>query len=346
MKLIKNGQDYFLSNFDSLPNKLPLGTYTLLFNSETRTYYLHKINNLQLPPIIYGNVLEFADRVYTKYNNSDRNLGVLLIGTRGAGKNITANAIAKRANLPVILIPEGYDDPSFISFITDGSLGNCVIFIDEFEKLYDDSNDSGNSDKLLSLLDGPYNTHHLFIFASNKFNIINPMMKNRPSRIHFLKEFTGLDDKTIRDICEDNLKNKDYIDEVLDLASKMSAPTYDIILSICADCNLYNQSPKEVIKYLNIVLEEKTYDIFRQVETKVSFEGRVKLLENGLWSDYVWISSNIHEDDDGDPSEFRFDPNVETPTKTTSDSYTYEIPDEGVTVILKRSNPKQINYVF
>lgn len=345
MKLIKNGQDYFLSNFDSLPNKLPLGTYTLLFNFETRTYYLHKINNLQLPPIIYGNVLEFADRVYTKYNNNDRNLGVLLIGTRGAGKNITANAIAKRANLPVILIPEGYDDPSFISFITDESLGNCVIFIDEFEKLYDDSNDSGNSDKLLSLLDGPYNTHHLFIFASNKFNLINPMMKNRPSRIHFLKEFTGLDEKIIRDICEDNLKNKDYIDEILDLASKMSAPTYDIILSICADCNLYNQSPKEVIKYLNIILEEKTYDVFRQVETKVSFEGRVKLLENGLWSDYIWIMSN-NKDEDGDFKEFRFDPNMEIPTRTTSDSYIYEIPDKGVTIILKRSNPNQINYIL
>ena len=345
MKLIKNGQDYFLSNFDSLPDKLPLGTYTLLFNSDTRTYYLHKINNLQLPPKIYGDVLEFADRVCTKYDNSDRNLGVLLIGTRGAGKNITANAIAKRANLPVILIPEGYDDPSFISFITDGSLGNCVIFIDEFEKLYDDSNDSGNSDKLLSLLDGPYNTHHLFIFASNKFNLINPMMKNRPSRIHFLKEFTGLDDKTIRDICENNLKNKDYIDEVLDLASKMSAPTYDIILSICADCNLYNQSPKEAIKYLNIILEEKTYDVFRQVETKVSFEGRVKLLENGLWSDYIWIMSN-NKDEDGNFKEFRFDPNMEVPTRTTSDSYTYEIPDKGVTIILKRSNPNQINYIL
>lgn len=195
MQLIQNGQNFILGNFGSLPNKLPLGTYSILFNKDSNSYYLHLIDDIQIPNKIYGDIVQFAKRVCTKYSSKDRNLGVLLVGTKGAGKSLEARVIANLLNLPVIVVSEGYDDPEFISFLTDPALGNCVILIDEFEKLYDGQN--ADSNKLLSLLDGPYNTHHIFIFTANEFYRINSMMKNRPSRIHFLKEFTGLDEDTV-----------------------------------------------------------------------------------------------------------------------------------------------------
>lgn len=345
MKLVKNNQDYFLSNFDSLPEKLPLGTYTLLYNSINKTYYLHTINDLTLPKKVYGDVMAFANRVCTKYQSTTRNLGVLLLGAKGQGKNVTANAIAKQANLPVIIIPEGYDDSDFISFITDPSLGNCLILFDEFEKFYDDDR-QGNSNNVLSLLDGPYNTHHLFIFTANDFCYINNMMKNRPSRVHFLKEFRGLSEDTVREIGKDNLDNPKYVDELIEIAQKLSEPTYDIILSICADCNLYKQSPKEVIKDLNVIMEHSTYQVFKQTPKDETFEGTVTKRDDGRFNDYFWVESEIKKDKDGDHKSFRFDPNVEIPTKVSRNTIVYELPQHGLTMVLKRINQSYINYLY
>lgn len=345
MKLVKNNQDYFLSNFDSLPEKLPLGTYTLLYNSINKTYYLHTISDLALPKKVYGDVFMFADRVCTKYQSTSRNLGVLLLGAKGSGKNITANVIAKQSNLPVIIIPEGYDDSDFISFITDPSLGDCLILFDEFEKFYDDDR-QGNSNNVLSLLDGPYNTHHLFVFTANNFVHINNMMKNRPSRVHFLKEFRGLSEETVQEIGKDNLDNPKYVDELIEIAQKLSEPTYDIILSICADCNLYKQSPKEVIKDLNIIMEHSTYQVFKCTSKEESFEGTVTRRDDGKFNDFYWIESETQKDKDGDCKQFRFDPNVATPTKVTENTIVYELPQHGLTMVLKRVNSSYINYLF
>ena len=253
MRLVKNNQDYFLSNFDSLPEKLPLGTYTLLYNSINKTYYLHTIDDLTLPKKVYGDVMTFANKVCTKYQSTTRNLGVLLLGAKGQGKNVSANVIAKQSNLPVIIIPEGYDDSDFISFITDPSLGNCLILFDEFEKFYDD-NRQGNSNNILSLLDGPYNTHHLFVFTANNFCYINNMMKNRPSRIHFLKEFTSLKINVVEEIGLDLLEDKSYIPELIEVAQKMSECTFDTIMSLCKDCNLYHESPKSCVMVVDICI--------------------------------------------------------------------------------------------
>lgn len=114
MQLIQNGQNFVLGNFGSLPDKLPLGTYTLLFNKDMGQYYLHLIDDIRLPEKIYGDVMPFAKRVCVKYNSKDRNLGVLLVGTKGAGKSLGAKVIANLLNLPVIIIPQGYDDTAFI----------------------------------------------------------------------------------------------------------------------------------------------------------------------------------------------------------------------------------------
>ena len=85
MQLIQNGQNFVLGNFGGLPEKLPLGTYTLLFNKDMGQYYLHLIDDIKIPNKIYGDIIPFAKRVCTKYYSKDRNLGVLLVGTKGTG---------------------------------------------------------------------------------------------------------------------------------------------------------------------------------------------------------------------------------------------------------------------
>lgn len=344
MQLIQNGQDYSLANLGALPEKLPLGTYTLQFNDFTKSYYLHQIEDIQLPSKIYGDVTQFADRVCTKFNSVNRNLGVLLVGSKGAGKTMVGKLIATQISCPVIIITEGYDDSGFISFLTDPALGNCVILIDEFEKLYNGEN--ADSNKILSLLDGPYNTHHIFVFTANEFYRINSMMKNRPSRIHFLKEFTGLDEDTVKEIGNDILDNKEWIPELIDISQKMTECTFDTIMSICADSNLYKESPKIVIKYMNVLIESSQFELFEEEDGTLIYRGALTLKDDGRWNGGQWLCSNTKKDENGDDLDFYFQPDLFTPTFVDKDERVYNIPEHGLKLILRRKKISFINYVF
>ena len=345
MQLIQNGQDFKLANLGALPNKLPLGTYTLQFDDFTKSYYLHQIEDIQLPNKIYGNVQQFANRVYIKYLAVERNLGVLMVGNKGTGKSITAKVIANQISCPIIIVTEGYNDPDFISFITDPSLGSCVILIDEFEKVYDNSHSDSN--KLLSLLDGPYNTHHIFILTANEFWKINDMMKNRPSRIHFLKEFTSLKINVVEEIGLDLLEDKSYIPELIEVAQKMSECTFDTIMSLCKDCNLYHESPKSCVKYMNILLEKASYEVFRECNGFSTYEGTIKFDENGRAETWVWITSNKEKNDNGDWIEFKFYPNDWEPDFKTNKEIMYDFTEEhGIVLRLKKVSKTAITRIF
>lgn len=346
MQLIQNGQDYSLANLGRIPDKLPIGTYTLLFDERNKNYYLHQIDDIQLPKKIYGDINEFVRRVCIKYNSIEHNLGVLAIGSKGSGKSLSARAISAAIGLPVIVISESFDDGDFISFLTDPALGNCIILIDEFDKLYDKNNQYADSNKLLSLLDGPYNTHHIFIFTANEFHKINEMMKNRPSRIHFLKEFKGLNEDDVREVGKDLLDNPDYITDLVEISQKMTECTFDVIMSICADSNLFKESPKQVVRYMNVLIESSDYEMFEEHDGALMYKSTYKLQDDGKWDRGSWIDSRTQKDEDGSPVEFYFDPNNRIPDTVTKDERIYDFKEHKVKIILRRKKSSFINYVF
>lgn len=345
MKLVQNGQDFTLANLGKIPDKLSLGTYTLLHNDLTGQYYLHQIEDIKLPKKIYGDLIPFTERVCTKFDTCERNLGVLLVGTKGGGKTLLSKLLANKLGYPVIIIPEGYDDQNFISFVTDPALGNCVILIDEFDKLYNNSNDGGDSNKLLSLLDGPYNTHHLFCFTCNEFTI-NSMLKNRPSRIHFLKEFTGLDEETVIEIGNDLLDNKNYIEELVECLDKIVECTYDVIISICEDCNLYKESPKIVLQYLNVLMESQRFDVYAKYVDKMIYESTLTRQDDGMFYDYCWIQSATKKDEDGDYDSFKFQPDSEIPSIIKKNEIIYDFPEHKVQIILKKQGNSLLKFIY
>lgn len=347
MQLIQNGQDYTLANLGQIPDKLPIGTYTLLFDDRNKNYYLHQIDDIKLPKKIYGDIPDFVRRVCIKYNSVERNLGVLAIGSKGGGKSLSARAIAASIGLPVIIISEGFDDGNFISFITDPALGNCVILVDEFDKLYDINRHDTDSNKILSLLDGPYNTHHIFIFTANEFYRINEMMKNRPSRIHFLKEFKGLGEDDVKEVGKDLLDNKDYIPDLVEISQKMTECTFDVVMSICKDCNLFKESPKVVVKYMNVLMESSQFDIFEITGKGLEvFSWRTELNEEGRFLSGNWLTSRVHKNEDGEFKEVWIDLNAYTPIHVYKDSRTYSIPEHKIELIAKKKSKSFINYIM
>lgn len=85
MKIIQNNAEFSLKNISEIHTKLPVHTYSLKLNEHTGEYYLRQIDDIQMPKKVYGDVEAFASRVITKYNSTERNLGVLCIGRKGAG---------------------------------------------------------------------------------------------------------------------------------------------------------------------------------------------------------------------------------------------------------------------
>ena len=249
--IIQNNDIYSIGNVTGNYDKLPMGTYRLRFNEMRGEFYLLKIEDFKLPSKLYGD-FSICNRVINTFDNTVKNLGVLLTGEKGSGKTITAKKICLSANKPVIVIDECFEQIELISFLADPSIGSCVILIDEYEKLYCRSCDATI---ILQLLDGASNSHHLFILTCNQTSDVSSYLLNRPSRIYYRKEYNSVPDDVITEIIDSELINKAFVKEFHDVLNKFSVITYDIIMSLLREVNLYNESPIECAKLMNFVPE-------------------------------------------------------------------------------------------
>lgn len=130
------GNRIFLQPAVNVVDTLPKGTYYVRYDKMTG-YYLEMGIDFKLPNKIYGD-LSIVDRWLKSYHNNSRNTGVLLSGTKGSGKTLLGKKLAIDSGLPIIIIDASYDDVDFLSFILSSEFGDVCIFIDEFEKLYDE----------------------------------------------------------------------------------------------------------------------------------------------------------------------------------------------------------------
>ena len=84
---------------------LPVGIYSI---SLTMTgYHLDKYaDKFVFPYKMYGLQEDFIDHVIKTYSNTEGNLGIMLTGTKGTGKTVTAKELANKLNLPVIIVKD------------------------------------------------------------------------------------------------------------------------------------------------------------------------------------------------------------------------------------------------
>ena len=259
--IIQNNNVFTIGSFTGSYDKLPVGTYRLAQNNLTREFYLNKTEDFKIPHKLYGET-KHIDRILNTFQNSNKNLGVLLAGTKGTGKSIDAKRICLQSNLPVIIIDQAFDDIDILNFFSNPHLGSCVILIDEYEKLY--GNDISDT-LILQLLDGAINSKHLFILTVNSLSSLNVNLINRPSRIRYRKIYTGLSLDVINEVLDSELLNLKWKQEVLDVLDKFSDITFDILMSLISEINTYDESPVECAKLMNFEMERiyvQTYQIF------------------------------------------------------------------------------------
>jgi hypothetical protein len=224
-------------------------------------YYLVETSDFKLPSKIYGDVSVTKRWLDSYDNNSHKNLGILLSGLKGSGKTILAQKLCVESKKPVLILTEAYYGSDFIEFLSSPVFEDCIIFIDEFEKIY--PKDKMPID-LLSLFDGNFTTRLIFLVTVNNINLVNEYMINRPGRIKYRKHYDNLEQSVIDEVLDDLLINKDHADSLLRQIRKLGIITFDILISIIKDMNLFNESADLVLKHLNISSEPSNYQVFEK----------------------------------------------------------------------------------
>lgn len=237
------------------------------------------------------------------FRERNKNLGVIYNGKKGTGKTIAAKLLCNElSELPVIIIPEYYK--GLQNFLQSLNF-ECIIFIDEAEKIFPEDNEEASS-ALLRSIDGILSgSRKLFILTTNELNI-NDNLINRPSRIRYIKEFNGISDKAIKEIIEDKLINKDLKDKVFSEIKKLTFITIDVIENIIDEFNIHENLiegdifniPTKDFRYkvLNLKFFDNSMDALITLDDVINLSKTIKNIK-GLTSVYAPINNHIDSKD-------------------------------------------------
>ena len=244
-KIWVNSSGCIYSTDPHVPVKIEAGMYQLCLSPRIGLYLSHVGESFKLPEKIYDVDKTLIDRIVKSFNQSKRNLGVLLNGMKGSGKTFTAKIICNELKLPVIMISENLPGiPEFINTIDF----DCVILVDEYEKVFTQD----TRGVLLSCMDGVQVPKQkcLYLLTTNHM-FVNENLLNRLSRIRYVKEYGDLTKDTITEIVQDRLKNVAFTDDTIEVISKMDTISIDSVIEIIDESNLYNEKPSAFISILN-----------------------------------------------------------------------------------------------
>lgn len=261
---LKSGSKFNVSTKDALDlhESLPVGTYTLKYDAMGEFFYLERVEDFTISHKLYGDTRAVTQRVLNTFASRPNQTGVMLSGEKGSGKTLQAKDIsieAGKIGIPTVVINDEFSGDDFNTFMQKIEQPLVVIF-DEFEKVYE----RDAQEKLLTLFDGVYPSNRLFIITANDRWKVNSHMQNRPGRIYYFLDYSGLSSEFIIEYCEDNLKDKSHIETICKISTLFGEFNFDILQSLVAEMNLYDESPQEAMKFLNAKPENSsdvTYDV-------------------------------------------------------------------------------------
>lgn len=233
--------------------------YQLMYNEARASYFLSTLEAMKQPDKIYGNHKQLSDRfIQTYFSRKNSNTGILLSGDKGSGKTMILKVMSNeliKSGIPTILINQKHIGEDFNKFIANIKQP-CMIAFDEFEKNYD----RDEQNQILTLLDGVLSSVKLFIFTANDTWGLTDYIINRPGRIFYHKKFRGVEEEIIKEYSNEMLKNKDYLEELIDISKTLLPFNFDTLQAIIEECNRFEESPKEVVKLLNVTFSTKDSD--------------------------------------------------------------------------------------
>jgi hypothetical protein len=265
---------------------LPVGNYIVKERPMGGPLYLEMVDGFKPLKKLYGNTTRHAGRIINTYRDRGTSTGVLLNGEKGSGKTLLARQLSIECaalEIPTIIINAPWTGDKFNKFMQDISQ-ECMVLFDEFEKVYD----SEEQEVILTLLDGVFPSSKLFVLTCNDKWRIDSHMRNRPGRIFYMLDFKGLEADFIIEYCNDNLKNKSYIDKVCQVAAMFSQFNFDMLKALIEEMNRYDESPQESLSMLNAKPEFAGSSKF-----KVEYRIKGKILDTKSYEPEVWTGNPL-----------------------------------------------------
>ena len=241
-------------------DKVPVGVYNIGLTMQG--WHLEKYaDKFTFDYKMYGLQTEFCEHVLKTYQNTTGNFGVMLTGTKGTGKTVTAKTLANDFHLPVIIVKDmGDSNQSMIEYLS-GFNFDCVLFLDEFEKNFSDKDST-----ILQIMDGVYNIGYrkIFLLTTNEMTV-NENLIGRPSRIRYVKRFGNLELKTIEEYLDDELKVPEARQELIDFIDTLTISTIDILKTIVNEVNIHGMDGLMKAKeFFNVTTLDFNYTCVRE----------------------------------------------------------------------------------
>jgi|TARA_B110000908_G_scaffold171228_1_gene233238 hypothetical protein len=253
MKVQKINEDYHLRPDSVVLDKLPMGVYSLVNLDEP---ILRKVEAVDMPTKIYGDLTENSKRVCETFNAISSNLGVLLSGDKGGGKTLMTSHIAQYLKIPMILITGGIE-PSKVASTLNLIDQEILVSFDEFDKFYPEHS---KQDEFLSLFDGLVKSKKLYVLTSNTSNISTYLI-NRLGRVRYHFTSEALKDSIIEEVIGDTLENKDKKVKLMDVLDILGTISFDNLIKFIEEVNLYNnETPTALARNMNFFPEDAKYD--------------------------------------------------------------------------------------
>lgn len=280
------GDMFIPSNESAKVEKLEAGTYSIRWSQNTG-YFLARAPELKLPEKVYGHNQDIVDKVLKLFaDKSGVTSAVMLYGVKGTGKTLTAvgvcNDAIDKAGIPVLLLKDKFYGSDFNDFIASID-ESCVVFVDEFEKVFDDAESMKST---LMLLDGAVKSHKLFVLTSNKSMKDAGNMEfldNRPSRVFYSIEYGTMTDEVLQEYLDDNLKYPQYRTDLFGFKRSFQVFTMDMLKSVVEEVNRYGHTGKgfgDMVFHLNVRPDRGLADYI--YDGTVTFEG-----ETYNWNEVV-----------------------------------------------------------
>lgn len=349
---IRNGNTFRVAATAAMDiqSKLPVGNYTIKIDP-MENFYLEMIESFISPPKLYGDTIDNTARIINTFLERNNSTGVMLTGEKGSGKTLLAKNIALSAsnlNIPTVVINAPWRGDKFNTFIQSIDQ-ECVILFDEFEKVYNPE----EQEEVLTLLDGVYPSKKLFIVTCNDKYRVDKHMRNRPGRIFYMLDFEGLAVEFIREYCQENLKNTQYIDNICTVSSIFNAFNFDMLKALVEEMNRYNETPQEALRLLNVKQE---FDDGGKFDVELKYLGKVltnnsrkdgwegnPLNPKGIWVGFDNMEIGVKEED-SEWEDIKFDPTNLVKVDVPNGSFIFTTGD--MTLTLTRKKLQHYSYVF
>lgn len=232
---MENKTSEFVKNNDHIVPKptgvdydlIPGNIYSLQQDKWGDFLYLKEDKIFEFPEQYYMSDADkrFINKTINTFNATKKlTTGVLLSGTKGAGKTLMAKHIAKESKLPVIVIDPRVTTREIEGFFAKFTTDVCVLF-DEIDKYW-------NSRDLLGFLDGVKpSCKKLVLCTCNDENEIDDYLNDRCSRIRYKRTFECLTKEAVRGIMDNMISDKKKAKSATEfVCSRIQVVSYDNVI--------------------------------------------------------------------------------------------------------------------